>query len=138
MSWGGQGAQKHIDLMRHLTGGSKMKLGHMSEFAAMADLPVKITAAPWQAARFMRENRWDRVIEMCEGDCISLAMLFASWRVLRSRKSTVPVVHDRICRKIEELVPGRRYIPALKAKREKLFQQRFNIPRQPNSGNTSS
>ena len=50
----------------------------MAEFAAVLDLPVKITAAAWKAAEFMKNADWQRVQEMCESDCIATAMLFAA------------------------------------------------------------
>lgn len=124
MPWGGQGKCPHVDLMRVLTGSSKMKASHMSEFAAVLDLPVKITAAPWRAAEFMKNGEWQRVQEMCESDCIATAMLFAAWRLTFDGRSSLPVVVDRICRVTIEICPGRGYTPAIVAKRQQLLQQR--------------
>lgn len=124
MPWGGQGKCPHVDLMRVLTGSSKMKASHMSEFAAVLDLPVKITAAPWRAAEFMKNGEWQRVQEMCESDCIATAMLFAAWRLTFDGRSSLLVVLDRICRVVIELCPGRGYTPAIVAKRQQLLQQR--------------
>lgn len=125
-SWvpfGGQGKVPHIDLMRCLTSASKMTASHMAEFAAVMDLPAKMTAVPWAAAELIRRADWQRVEEMCEADCITTALLFARWR--RSFGGPpADVVEDRICRMVEELCPGRRYIPALKARRQAIHDQR--------------
>lgn len=122
MAWGGQGAVPHIDLMRMLTGSSKMKASHMSEFAAVLDIPAKMSAAPWSAAELTRRREWDRVAEMGEADCITTALLFASWRRLHEGGAAVETVHDRIYREIEALCPGRRYSPIIKERRRRLFE----------------
>lgn len=124
MAWGGQGSVPHIDLMRVLTGSSKMKASHMAEFAAVCDLPAKMSAAPWSAAELIRRREWDRVAEMGEADCITTALLFASWRRLHEGGAAVDIVHDRIYREIEALCPGRRYMPIIKERRRQLFERR--------------
>ncbi len=124
MPWGGQGRVEHLDLMRVLTGASKMTAAHMSEFAAVLDLPAKMTAAPWQAAELIRRGEWRKVEEMCEADCITTALLFARWR--RSFEGpSADIVEDRICRVVEELCPGRSYTPALKARRRVIQERRI-------------
>ncbi len=123
MPWGGQGKVPHVDLMRNLTGSSKMKASHMAEFAAVLDLPVKMTAEAWRAAEFIRNRRWDRVSLMCESDCITTALLFASWRTTFEDRSALLVVQDRVCRAIEELRPGRSYLVALRQKRREIHAE---------------
>lgn len=123
VQWGGQGRTGHIDLMRLLTGSSKMTASHMSEFAAVIGLPAKMTAAPWAAAELIRRGEWRKVEEMCEADCVTTALLFARWRRTFDGPSA-DIVEDRICRVIEELCPGRGYIPALNARRREIHDLR--------------
>lgn len=129
MAWGGQGNVPHIDLMRVLTGSSKMKASHMAEFAAVCDIPAKMSAAPWSAAELIRRSEWDRVAEMGEADCITTALLFAAWRRLHEGGAGVEVVHDRIYREVETLCAGRRYIPIIKERRRQLFEHQASSAR---------
>lgn len=120
MAWSGEGKANHIDLCRVLTGGSKMKPVHLSEYAASLNVPAKITAPPFAVAGLIKAGDFESVIEVVEGDVITTALILARWRKLLDPRARCDVAEDRILRQIEELRGTRRYIPALRAHREML------------------
>lgn len=114
MAWGGDGRVRHVDLCRVLTGGSKMKPVHMSEYVAALNIPAKLTAPPYAVTKLIHEQRFEEVQEVCEGDVITTALLLARWRRLLDPRAEVQVVEDRLLRQVEELRAGRSYIDALR------------------------
>ena len=104
-----------------MTGGTKLKLVHMSEFAAVLDIPAKLKGRASSVDHHIRAKDWNSVQEMCEVDVITTALLYASWRTLIDGRSPVSTVHDRIYRKMEEFRAGRTYMPIITAKRMQLF-----------------
>jgi 3'-5' exonuclease len=127
LAWGGDGRVRHVDLCRALTGNSKMKLVHLAEFAAMLDLPAKMTQAAYAAARLISEGDYVGVQEMCESDVITTALLFAGWKRLMDEKVPIGVAHDRILRHVEDLRSGRSYVPGLREWREKRFKAEIAV-----------
>lgn len=125
MAFGSQGKVPHLDLLRVMTGGFKLKAVHMAELAAVFDVPAKVSDAAWSAARHIDAGRWNTVQSMAECDVATTAMLFASWRTLLDDRCPVDTAHDRICRKVEELRPGRDYVYAFTNKREQLFRRQI-------------
>lgn len=121
LAFGGRGPAPQLDLLRILTGGTKLKLVHMSEFAAILDIPAKIKARASSVDHHIRAKDWDSVQEMCEVDVITTALLYASWCTLIDGRCSVSIVHDRIYRKVEELRVGRAYVPTLTEKRQQLY-----------------
>lgn len=121
LAFGGRGPAPQLDLLRILTGGTKLKLVHMSEFAAMLDIPAKIKGRASSVEYHIRAKDWDSVQEMCEVDVITTALLYASWSTLIDGRCPMSTVHDRIYRKVEELRAGRSYIPTFTTKRMQLF-----------------
>lgn len=121
LAFGGRGSAPQLDLLRVLTGGTKLKLVHMSEFAAVLDIPAKLKGRASSVDHHIRAKDWDSVQEMCEVDVITTALLYASWCTLIDGRCSVSTVHDRIYRKVEELRAGRAYIPTLTAKRQQLY-----------------
>ncbi len=130
MSMGGDGRNHHLDLMRVLTGGFKMKPVHISEYAASLDIPAKMTAPAWTVTRLIGEGQWDLVREICEGDVITTSLLLARWRQLHDGRTDIGVVEDRLLRRVIEEAPGRRYIAALEARRQKWLCERFRAGQQ--------
>lgn len=123
MAWSAEGKVPHIDLCRVLTGGSKMKPVHQSEYAASLNIPAKITAPPFAVAGLIKAGDFDSVQEICEGDVITCALILARWRKLLDPGALSEVVEDRILRQVEELKGERRYIPALRAHRQMLLRR---------------
>lgn len=121
MAFGGDGRQRHIDFARVLTGGFKMKPIHQAEYAAAIDIPAKMTAAPFMAAKFINAGQWDLVQSVCEGDVITGALLLARWRKLLDPRADIDVVEDRILRRVGELRAGRDYIAELEVRRAARF-----------------
>lgn len=129
MAWGSHGPQKHIDLLRVLTGGAKMKPIHMTELAAALDIPAKLTQPAWAGSRLIEQGDFEAVQEMCECDIITTALLLSYWRQLIDGRAPIEVAQDRILRRVEELRAGRSYIPAITAKRAALFAERARAAR---------
>lgn len=127
LAFGGDGRVRHLDLCRLLTGNAKMKLAHLSEFAAMLDLPAKITQPAWAAARLVADGDFEAVQEMCEVDVITTALLLACWKKLVDDKAQVGVAHDRILRRIEEIRSNRTYVGTLAVWRRERFAKQFAI-----------
>jgi 3'-5' exonuclease len=127
LAFGGDGRVRHLDLCRLLTGNAKMKLAHLSEFAAMLDLPAKITQPAWAAARLVANGDFVAVQEMCEVDVITTALLLASWKKLVDEKAEVHVAHDRILRRVDDLRGYRTYAATLSAWRKERFARQFAI-----------
>lgn len=125
MAFGGHGKVPHIDLLRVITGGFKLKAVHMAELAALIDVPAKVTDAAWSAARHIKDERWATIKCLAECDVITTALLFASWRTLLDGRCPVDTAHDRIYRKVEELRPQRDYTHAFTAKRAALFERQI-------------
>jgi hypothetical protein len=125
MAWGGDGRVRHIDLARVLTGGSKMKQVHLSEYLAALDIPAKISAPPFAVARLIETEAYDLLQGVVEGDVISTALLLARWRRMLDPRADIDVVEDRILRQVEELRAGRGYIPALQAHRAANLRKRL-------------
>jgi hypothetical protein len=125
LAWGGEGRVPHIDLCRILTGGAKIKLVHMSEYAAAAGVPAKLSARPFSVARLARDGRWAAVQEMCEGDVLTTALLLARWRRLLDSRASIDAVEDRIVRQVAEKRPNRTYVAQLQAWREERFQEQM-------------
>lgn len=123
MAWSGEGKSSHIDLCRVLTGGSKMKPVHQTEYAASLNIPAKITAPPFAVAGLIKAGDFKSVIEVVEGDVITLVLILARWRKLLDPRARSDVAEDRILRQVEELRGTRRYIPALRAHRQMLLRQ---------------
>ncbi len=126
MAWSGEGKSNHIDLCRILTGGSKMKPVHMTEYAASLNIPAKITAPPFAVAGMIQAGDFDGVEEVVEGDVITTSLILARWRKLLDSGACSDIVEDRILRQIEELKGSRRYIPVLREHRQLLMQQIIN------------
>lgn len=124
MAWSGEGKANHIDLCRVLTGGSKMKPVHMTEYAASLCIPSKITSPPSAVAGLIKAGDFESVQEVVEGDVITTALLLARWRKLLDPRARSDVAEDRILRQVVELRVERRYIPALRAHRQ-LLQRRM-------------
>ena len=120
MAWSGEGKANHIDLCRVLSGGSKMKPVHQTEYAASLNIPAKITAPPFAVAGLIKAGDFGSVVEVVEGDVITTALLLARWRKLLDPRARSDVAENRILRQVEELRSTRRYIPALRAHREML------------------
>jgi hypothetical protein len=78
MAFGGHGKGPHLDLLRVITGGFKLKLLHMAELAAVMDIPAKVTQPAWAVKCFIAAGDWVKVEEMCECDVATTALLFAS------------------------------------------------------------
>ena len=125
LAFGGDGRVQHLDLFRLLTGNAKMKLAHLSEFAAMLDLPAKITQPAWAAARLVADADFDAVQEMCEVDVITTCLLLACWKKLVDDKAQVGVAHDRILRRVEQFRGYRTYSAILAAWRKDRFAKQF-------------
>lgn len=117
MSFGGDGRNHHLDLMRLLTGGFKMKPVHMAEYAASLDIPAKLTAPAWQVSELIRNRCWGMVADICDGDVITTALLLARWRQLHDGRADIATVEDRLLRRICEYRPDAGYTAALNAKR---------------------
>lgn len=126
MAWSGEGKSNHIDLCRVLTGGSKMKPVHMTEYAASLNIPAKIAAPPFAVAGMIEAGDFDGVEEVVEGDVITTSLILARWRKLLDPGARSDVVEDRILRQIEGLKGSRRYIPVLRAHRQLLMHQMMN------------
>lgn len=127
VAFGGDGRVRHVDFARVLTGGFKMKPIHQAEYAAALDIPAKMTAAPFMAAKLINAGQFDLVKEICEGDVITLALLLARWRKLLDARADIHVVEDRILRRIEDERPDRGYIPELRARRAASFAKRVGV-----------
>ena len=125
MAFSGEGKAAHLDLLRVMTGGFRMKAIHMAEFAAIIDVPAKVSDAAWSAARHIKDGNWDMVQSMAECDVATTALLYASWRTLLDGRCPVDTAHDRICRKIEEFRPYRDYTYAFTAKRKDIFRRKI-------------
>lgn len=125
LGFGSQGKVPHLDLLRVMTGGFKLKAVHMAELAAVFDIPAKVSDAAWSAARHINAGRWEMVASMAECDVATTCLIYASWRNLLDGRCPVDTVHDRICRKVEELRPGRDYTYAFTAKRQQLFRRQI-------------
>lgn len=123
MAWSGEGKSNHIDLCRVLTGGSKMKPVHMTEYSASLNIPAKITAPPFAVAGMIQAGDFDGVEEVVEGDVITTSLILARWRKLLDPGARSDVVEDRILRQVEGLKGSRRYIPVLRAHRQMLMQR---------------
>ncbi len=123
MAWSGEGKSSHIDLCRVLTGGSKMKPVHMTEYAASLNIPAKITAPPFAVAGLIKAGDFESVISVVEVDVITLVLILARWRKLLDPRARSDVAEDRILRQVQELRSTRRYIPALRAHRQMLLRQ---------------
>ena len=115
-----RGPAPHVDLLQSFTGGSRMTLAHMAEFAAVFGIPCKITAAPNSVARFVEAGNFTAIQEMCEVDVISLSLLYCNWKKLVEGGCDVWIAHERIYREVERLRAGRSYIPVLSAERRAL------------------
>jgi hypothetical protein len=115
----------HLDLSRVLTNGLKMRQCHLSEFAAVINMPSKFVAASWSITKLARAGEWKTIEEVCESDCITTAFLFASWKGLIDGRVPVWTVHDRICGKVQELRPNRSYIKCLVATRGRLYDDQM-------------
>lgn len=124
-AFAGDGRARHLDLARIATGGLKMRQVHQSEFAAALDIPAKITAPAWTVARHIYAGRWDIVTEICEGDVVTLMLLFARWRQTIDGRALADVVEDRILRQIIEMKTGRGYVAALEQHREERLKVRL-------------
>lgn len=122
LAWGGEGRVRHIDLCRVLTGGSKMKPVHMSEYVAALDIPAKLTAPAFAVTRLIYDGRWEDVQEVCECDVITTALLLARWRRLLDPRAAIDVVEDRILRQVEDLRAGRGYVDELRRHRTQLHR----------------
>lgn len=125
LAFGGDGRVRHLDLCRLLTGNAKMKLAHLSEFAAMLDLPAKITQPAWAAARLVADGNFEAVKEMCEVDVITTCLLLACWKKLVDDKAPVGIAHDRILRRVEEIRSDRTYSATLSAWRKDRFAEQL-------------
>ena len=117
--------KRHFDFARHVTGGLRMNLVHMAEIAAAFDIPAKISVPAAAVARLIKSGRWEAVVEAVEGDVITLALLLARWRKLSDEDADPAIVEDRILRRIIELRPGRGYVAALAAHRERRFAAKY-------------
>lgn len=124
-AFAGDGRARHLDLARIATGGLKMRQVHQSEFAAALDIPAKITAPAWTVARHIYAGRWEIVTEICEGDVVTLMLLFARWRQTIDGRASGEVVEDRLLRQIIEMQAGRGYIAALEHHRAANLNERF-------------
>lgn len=124
LSFGGDGRVAHVDLQRIVTGGSKMKLIHMAEYAAAVGVPAKITERPFAPARLYQEKAWEKLEEVVEGDVITTACLLARWKRLQDGRADIDTVTDRLLRQVAELKPGRGYLRVLAAYRTRHFQAR--------------
>jgi 3'-5' exonuclease len=124
LAFGGTAKAPHLDLLRVLTGGFKMRQCHMAEFAAVMDLPSKFVASSWTITRLANRGDWKKIEEVVESDVITTSMLFASWRALLTG-GAVWSVHDQICRKVQELRPERSYLETLQAMRRRLYDQQM-------------
>ena len=124
MAFGGTAKAPHLDLLRVLTGGFKLRQCHMAEFAAVLDLPSKFVASSWTVTRLANRGDWTKIEAIAEVDVITTAMLFASWRALLTG-GAVWSVHDQICRKVQELRPERPYLETLQAMRRRLYDQQM-------------
>lgn len=121
LGFGGMGRTPHIDFGHVVTGGYRMKPIHESEVLAALDIPSKIVAPAWTVAKMIYAGAWDQVMEMCEGDVISTALMLVHWRKLFDPRTDIHVTKDRILRRVEALRPDRAYIPAFRKYREQLF-----------------
>lgn len=116
IAWGGEGRVPHVDLCRILTGGAKIKLVHMAEYAAATNVPCKLSAAPFSVARLARSGDWSTVEEIVETDVITTALLGARWLKIHDRRAEaadIEVVIDRLIRQFVEMRPNRRYVRKL-------------------------
>lgn len=121
IAFGGVGRTPHLDLGHITTGGSKMKQIHEAEVLAALNIPAKIVAPAWTVTKMIYAGAWDQVMEMCEGDVISTALMLVHWRKLFDPRTDVHVAKDRILRRVEALRPNRAYIPAFREYRGQLF-----------------
>lgn len=121
LAFGGDGRQRHVDFARVATANMKMKPIHQSELLAAFDIPAKLSAPAFAVARLIEAGQWDLVQEQCEGDVISTALLLARWRKLHDPRCDADAAEDRILRRVAELRAGRRYVPALEARRAQRF-----------------
>lgn len=125
MAFGGTQKSPHLDLLRVLTGGFKLRQCHMAEFAAVLNVPTKFVASSWTITKLANRGDWDKIEEICEADVITTAFLFASWKTLLDPGVAAWSVHDFICRKVQEIKPERSYIATLVAMRRRLYDQQM-------------
>ena len=128
MAWSGEGRVPHVDLARVLTGGAKLKLVHMAEYAAAVGVPCKLAAAPYSVARLAKAGEWSTVEEIVESDVITTGCLTAKWPKTHDRRAEavdIDTVIDRLLRQFAELRPDRRYRSALTGRRARLFEERL-------------
>ena len=108
LAFGGRNNKRHVDLAHLMTGGLKMKPIHMAEVCAACDIPAK-------------------VVEACECDVISTALLLARWRRLHDVRAEADAVEDRLIRQVVELRPRRGYVAELEAHRERAFKRQLKV-----------
>ena len=123
-SWlalGGRNIRRHVDLAHLITGGLKMKPIHMAEVCAAYDIPAKMSVPAFAVARLIMAGEWVKVIEACECDVISTALLLARWRRLHDGRAEADAIEDRLVRQVTEQRPGRGYVAELEAHRQRAF-----------------
>lgn len=125
MAFGGTQKSPHIDLLRVLSGGFKMRQCHLAEFAAVLDVPSKFVASSWTVTKLANRGNWTKIEEICESDVITTAFLFASWKKSQDPGVAAWSVHDAICRKVQEFRPDRSYIDTLVAMRRRLYDEQM-------------
>ncbi|MGK2908816.1 MAG: hypothetical protein ACSLE1_03310 [Sphingobium sp.] len=123
LSHGAVGITPHIDFSRTVTGGYRMKPVHEAEILAALDIPAKVPAPAFAVSGLIYAGEWETVASQCEFDVIATSLLLARWKKLHDPRVEVPVFEDRILRRVIELREGRGYIPALQARRKRIFAQ---------------
>ena len=127
LAFGGRNNKRHVDLAHLMTGGLKMKPIHMAEVCAACDIPAKMSVPAFAIARLIMAGEWAKVIEACEGDVISTALLLARWRRLHDERAEADAVEDRLVRQVIELRPARGYVAELEAHRQRAFARQLKV-----------
>ena len=127
LAFGGRNIRRHVDLQHLITGGLKIKPIHMAEVCAACDIPAKMSVPAFAVARLIMAGEWAKVVEACEGDVISTALLLARWRRLHDGRAEAHAVEDRLVRQVMEHRPERGYVAELKVHRERAFARQLKV-----------